>query len=297
MAETSDNLRGALFMMGAMTAFTVNDAFMKWLGQDLPFFQILFLRSLAVTLVLGVLLLRKPLPAVPKGDRRVILIRTLAEIAAAYFFISALFHMPIANVTAVIQALPLTVTLGAALVLREPVGWRRFTAIGVGLIGVLLIVRPGTAGFDGYSVYALAAVACVTVRDLAARRVSRAVPSMVIAFAAASGVLFFSGIGAVFTDWHAMSPAHIGALGGAVLFILGGYVFSVSAMRVGEIGVVAPFRYSALVVALILGLLVFGEWPEPLTLIGAGIVVATGLYTLWRERHRARRVRTGLRVR
>ena len=293
----SDNLKGSFLMMGSMTAFTVNDAFLKWLGQSLPFFQILFIRSLAVVVCLALAAVVLKQTRIAREDRWPILIRTFAEIGAAYSFISALFHLPLANVTAIIQALPLTVTLSAAFLFKEAVGWRRLTAIGVGMIGVLFIIQPGTDGFSVYSFYALAAVACVTVRDLAARRLSSGASTLVVALAAAFGVLIFSGIGGLFTEWKPMDRGHIAGLTGSVFFIIGGYIFSVSAMRVGEIGVVAQFRYIALVVALILGFLVFGDWPDNLTLLGAAIVVATGLYTLWREHGVQRTNAKGLRPR
>ena len=225
---------------------------------------------------------------VPRKGQRM-LIRTIAEVGAAYFFLNALFNMPIANVTAIIQALPLTVTLGAALVLKEPVGWRRFIAIGIGFLGVMLIVRPGGEGFSLYSVFALLAVLCVTVRDLAARRLSSDVPSLFVALTAAIGVTIFSSIGALFVDWEPMNGRDLALLGCAALAIIGGYLFSVMAMRVGEIGFVAPFRYSSLLAALFLGLFVFGEWPDGWTQIGAIVVVTTGLFTLWRERRLARK--------
>jgi S-adenosylmethionine uptake transporter len=280
------NLHGALLMTGSMTAFTVNDAFMKLLSVDLPFFQILFLRSCGVVFLMGVLAQRAGVLKFRIGgpDRALIALRSLSEVGAAWFFISALFHLPIANVTAIIQALPLTVTLGAALVLKEPVGWRRFAAIAVGFVGVWLIVRPGTESFDIYSLYAVAAVACVTVRDLCARRVSGDVSSLTIAFITGVAVLLFSATGAAFIDWQPVSASNWGLMLGAIVFILGGYLFSVSAMRVGEIGFVAQFRYTSLLVALFLGLVVFGDWPDGLTLLGAAIVVASGLFTLWRER-------------
>ena len=248
----SPNLRGALFMTGSMTAFTVNDAFMKVLSDAFPFFQLLLLRSVLTTTFIALLAwqagaLRVQVPA---EDQKLILIRTIAEVGAAYFFLNALFNMPIANVTAIIQALPLTVTLGAALVLKEPVGWKRFVAIGIGFLGVMLIVRPGGEGFSLYSGYALIAVVCVTIRDLAARRLSSEVPSLFVALTAAIGVTIFSSAGAIFVDWKPMDGRDLLLLGCAALAIIGGYLFSVMAMRVGEIGFVAPFRYSSLLAAL-----------------------------------------------
>jgi len=295
----TDNLRGALLMTGAMTAFTVNDAFMKLLSDHVPFFQLLFLRSVAVTILIGLMAWRSGAFKVKVSwqDKALIGIRTGAEIGAAYFFLNALFNLPIANVTAIIQALPLTVTFGAALVLKEHVGWRRFLAIGTGFFGVILIVRPGSDGFTIYSVYALLAVVCVTVRDLAARKLAVEVPSLTVALAAVVGVLLFSAARAVFIEWQPMVSRDFALLGFAVLAILGGYLFSVMAMRVGEIGAVAPFRYTSLLAALLLGLFVFGEWPDAWTLIGAAIVVASGLFTLWRERKSTRMASKGVRAR
>lgn len=288
----SANLRGAGLMTASMVAFTVNDTFMKALSDELPVFQAIFLRGIGTVLCLIVLCavtgqLRQ---RISRADRRLVLIRSLAEVGAAASFIIALFNMPIANVTAIISALPLTITLGAALVFKEPVGWRRFVAIGVGMVGVLLIVRPGGADFNSYSVLALGAVVCVTVRDLAARRMSVQTPTLLVALAAAIAVMIGSGVASSFTPWAMPSATGALQLFAAMVCVLVGYVFSVAAMRVGEIGFVAPFRYASLLAALVLGWAVFGEWPAVLTLVGAGIVVATGLFTLYRERHIRRRV-------
>lgn len=282
----SDNHRGAVLMMASMSAFTINDAFVKLLGDDLPFFQFLLLRTIGATVLILALAYRAGALVLPEKsrDRWLIALRSPAEMAAAYFFLTALIHMPIANVTAILQVLPLTVALGAALFLGERVGWRRFVAIGIGFVGVYLIVRPGADGFSIYSVYALLAVLAVTVRDLAARRLSPSVSSLTVAAAAVLTILAFAVVGAANTVWKPMASEDWLWLAGSIVTIIGGYLFSVSAMRVGEIGFVAPFRYTSLLVALVVGLVVFGEWPDQVTLIGATIVVATGLFTLWRER-------------
>jgi S-adenosylmethionine uptake transporter len=216
-------------------------------------------------------------------DWTLILLRSLSEVGAAYFFITALFHMPIASVSAILQALPLTVSLAASLFLGEALGWRRMTAIIIGFCGVLLIVRPGGADFNVYSLYALASVVCVTMRDLFVRRLSASVPSVFVALVAAAVITIFAALASLFIDWRPFTDKSSLQLVGATVFVIFGYVFSVAAMRVGEISFVAPFRYSSLLVALILGVLVFGNWPDILTLTGAAIVVATGLFTLYRE--------------
>ncbi|WP_102106761.1 DMT family transporter [Oceaniglobus roseus] len=286
----SDNMRGALLMMTCMVAFTINDTFMKIILGEIGLFQALFLRGIVTTAALvalaaamGVLVL----PPRPR-DRWLILVRTFAEVSAAWLFMTALVHMPIANVSAILQVLPLSVTLVSALVFRDPLGWRRLSAIAIGFFGVLLIVRPGTEGFTVYSVYALASVACVTLRDIAARGLSREVPSITVAMLTALGVTLSVGAFSAFETWEAVDGATALHLAGASLFVVAGYLSSVMTMRVGEIGVIAPFRYTSLVAALILGLVVFGDWPAPLTLLGAAIVVGMGIFTLLREHHLGR---------
>lgn len=286
----SPNLQGAMLMMASMAAFTFNDACLKALAGELPLFQVIFLRGAATTVILfamawsgGSLKIR-----LTRKDRWLVILRTVAEVTATFLFVTTLFHMPLANVSAILQALPLTVTLASALVFGEAVGWRRLSAILVGFLGVLLIVRPGGEGFNAYSLLAVGAVFMVTVRDLAVRRLSRDVPSLTVALSAAVGVTLFGGLGSIGGEWVAVSPRAFWLLSGATLFIVGAYLFSIMAMRVGEIGFVAPFRYTSLLVALLLGYFAFGDWPDAWTMIGASIVVATGVFTLYRERRMAR---------
>jgi S-adenosylmethionine uptake transporter len=290
--DPRDNLRGAALMVISMAAFTLNDACMKLLAGQVPLFQAIFLRGVlscvliyAVGRHMGAIRLR-----LPRRDWGLIALRTGAEVGSTYFFLTALFHMPLANVSAILQALPLTVALAAALVFGEPLGWRRLVAIAIGFVGVMLIVRPGAEGFTVYSLYALAAVGFVTVRDLSARRLSGAVPSITVALLAALVISTAAGLASSWQGWVQLDLRQSGILATAAVFILVGYLASVMVMRVGEIGFVAPFRYTGLIWALVLGFVVFGDWPKTLTLLGAGIVVATGLFTLYRERQIRRRL-------
>lgn len=287
MAALSDNARGAVLMMVGMAAFTSNDALMKLVLVDLPLFQALFLRGISVSIFFALLAwwmgVLHP-ERLPRADRVLILVRTLAEAFAAFFFFTALVSMSLANATAILQAVPLTITLGAALFLGEAVGWRRILAILVGFTGVMLIVRPGTDAFDVAAIWALLSVACVTLRDLVTRRMSSSAPSVLVAFAAAIGVTMLAGIASVSDTWVMPEARVVGLLFGAKVFIVFGYLLSVMAVRVGEMGHVAPFRYTGLLWALVLGFVVFGDWPDGVTLVGAGLVVATGLYTFARER-------------
>lgn len=291
MMDARDNLKGAGLMMASMAAFTFNDVCMKALSGQIPLFQAIFLRGLLTCLLIWVVGRRMGAIrlALPRRDWGLIGLRSAAEIGATFFFLTALFHMPIANVTAILQALPLTVALAAALFFREPLGWRRLVAIGVGFGGVMLIVRPGAEGFSIYSLYALAAVGFVTLRDLTARRLSPGVPSITVALITAMVITVAGGLASTMQGWAPVDGRALGLISLAAGFILVGYLASVAVMRVGEIGFIAPFRYTGLIWALLLGFVVFGDWPAPLTLMGAAIVVAMGLFTLYRERQLRRK--------
>ena len=281
----SSNFAGALLMMASMLCFTVNDTFVKLTDGALPLPQLVAIRGVMATalfLCLGLALgkLRFDL------DRRswvLIGLRCVAEIGAAYFFLTALLHMPLANVTAILQALPLTITLAAFLFLQEPVGWRRVSAIVAGFCGMLLIVRPGTEGFTVWSVYALIAVLCVTARDLLTRKLPPSTSSLSVSLLTSLAVTLWFGATSLFQPWEPVTSELWQLLVGSAVFIVGGYFFSVQTMRVGQVSYVAPFRYTSLLWARVLGWLVFGHWPVPQTLLGAGVVVAAGLFTLWRE--------------
>ena len=282
----SPNQRGAALMTSAMAGFACSDACMKMLGETLPLFQALLLRGCGTTLGLWTLAFAAGQVRLDLGARSWALIgaRAVAEMGAAWFFITALFQMPLANVSAILQSLPLAVTLAGWLVLGEPAGRQRLLAILVGFGGVLLIVRPGAEGFGLPALYALASVGCVTVRDLIARRIPAATPSLLVAAVTAAAVAAFGGVGSLFVDWGPVDGGTVLLILAATGFVMVAYVGSVAAMRVGELGFVAPFRYMSLLVSLLLGAAVFGTFPDAVTLLGAGIVVATGLFTLWRER-------------
>ncbi len=278
-------------MIASMAAFTLNDAFMKVIAGELPLFQILTLRGvLTVVLIALVMFARGEVDfGIPAQDRGKVALRAIAEIGAAYFFLTALFNMPLANIAAILQALPLTVTLAAAFFFGEPVGWRRMTAILVGLIGVFLIIRPGSDGFTIYSIYALVAVGFVTLRDLVTRRLSPATPSMAVSFYSALGVTLFFAAGSPAQGWEPVTGFAALMIIGAALMIIGGYLFSIMVMRIGEISFVATFRYTSLIWALLLGWFVFGDWPQNITLFGAAIVIGSGVFMLLRERQLKRR--------
>lgn len=287
----SENTRGALLMLGGMAAFTGSDAIMKLLGPQFPLFQTLAWRGLAVTIILALVAWQMGAfrIALSGADRRMILVRSVADTSSTWFFLQALYHMPLANLTAIMQALPLTVTLGAALFLREPVGWRRLLAIALGFVGVLLIIRPDAQGFDRHALYALLCVALVTARDLFTRGMSRSIPSLVVALANAVLVTLFGLAGSVTEIPVLPDSGVLLLLGATAVCIVGGYMLTVMAVRTGELAVVTPFRYTGLIWGLVLGALLFAEWPDVITVTGAALIVGSGLFTLYRNRMQARR--------
>lgn len=292
-APLSDNVRGALLMMGSMAAFGINDALVKLASADLGLFQIILLRGAGASVLILLLAWRlgafRVLPA--RRDWGILALRMVGEVGGTLCFLTALFHMPIANATAILQALPLAVTLAAALFLGEAVGWRRYLAIAVGFAGVMIIVRPGAEGFNLHTLYALGSVGFVVVRDLATRCLSRSVPSMLAASLTAVVIMMAGALGVAVTgEWTPVEATAGWVLASSAVFIFMGYLLSVMTMRAGDIGFIAPFRYSNLIWALLLGLFVFAEIPDPQMLIGAAIVVGTGLYSFHRERVRARRL-------
>ena len=270
----------------SMLAFVLNDGLMKAVFDSMSIYQAIFLRGLITVPLIALLAWHQSelIIRIAPRNRLLLTLRVAAEVGATVGFLTALKHMPLANVTAILQVLPLTVTMAAALFLGEKVGWRRWLAIAIGLAGVMIIIRPGMEGFSVYSIWALVAVGCVTIREIATRKLSADLPSLPVALATAIAI---SGLGAVMqpaVEWAPVSASAWSLIGGASLAIIGGYLFSVMTIRIGDIGFVAPFRYTAMIWALALGLLMFGEIPDVPTITGTVIIILTGLYSLSRER-------------
>ena len=273
-------------MSRSMLAFVLNDGLMKILFIDWSIYQAIFLRGI-LTIPLMLFFAWKAKQLFVKLSRSVwklIVIRTASEVGAAIFFLSALAHMPLANVTAILQVLPLAVTMGAAIFLRESVNWRRWLAIFIGFIGVMIIVRPGLEGFSVYSISALGAVACVTVRDLTTSRLSSNAPSMFVALITGIAITVLGAVMLPSIAWAPIYKSHWLILMISAIAIIFGYLFSVMAMRYGDASFIAPFRYTSMLWAIIIGFLLFNDWPDQLTLLGTTIIVATGIYSFYRER-------------
>lgn len=286
--KLSDTLQGSLWMVLAMLGFALEDMVIKSLAASLPAGQIILIMGL-LGMAAFALHARAQGHALwhPGFGTRAMVWRSVAEVAGRLSFAMALVLVPLSLASAILQATPLVVTAGAVLLFGETVGWRRWLAIGIGLLGVLIILRPGVAGFDLAALWAVAGMLGFAGRDLATRAAPMTMSTAqlgILGFAmlAVAGLVLLGAEG----RWVAPSPTQWGSL--ALLALIGAFAYSAltRAMRTGEIGVVAPFRYFRLVIAMGFGVLVFGERPDLWTLVGSVLVVGSGLFTLWRSAKR-----------
>ena len=280
-----DNLKGILFMILAMAGFACEDLFIKMLSENLPISEIIIILGFSGSIIFLIIGLLTKAPIFHQGLLTTpVIIRTLCELFGALFFVLAIALTPLSSASAIIQVMPLLVTIGAAIFFKEKVGWRRWTAVFVGFIGVLLILRPGFGSFMPASIFALLGATFLAGRDLATRAIEVKLPSVTISLYAflAFGV---SGIMLIPFSSEMLVPSSKDILffAGASAFGVIAYYSIVIAARTGEMSVISPFRYSRLVFAMLLSIIVLSERPDMLTLLGAAIIVASGVYTFIRE--------------
>jgi drug/metabolite transporter (DMT)-like permease len=283
-----ENLRGAGLMVLSMLFFAIEDMLIKLMAAELPIGQIVGMLGVGSAALIGPILVAQGQALFDRSMMTIpIALRALGELVGTLGFVTAIALTPLSSASAILQATPLFVTLGAALFLQEAVGWRRWTAILVGFVGVLLIIRPGMEGFSWYSLFAVQGVIGLGIRDLATRRVPPETSTLQLSFLAflvliPTAAIMMAINGSSFVP---LSPLNWLYFVVAIVIGIAAYYAIVSAMRIGEISFVTPFRYSRILFALIVGMGVFGERPDALTLFGAAIIVGSGLYTLWRERN------------
>lgn len=282
-----NNVRGILLVLLAMVGFTLEDTFIKTLTTGMAVGQVLMMIGLGSASVFA-------LWAILRGDKLfgarawqpLPLLRASTEAFSAVAYATALSLVDISTVAAVFQATPLVITMGAALFLGEQVGWRRWSAIGVGFIGVMMIIRPGLSGFEPAALWVLVAVLGVAARDLMTRVLAADVPSTVVSFQAFASILPAGLLLMIFNDSSFVAPdsTDLSMIAGGVLFGVMGYYAIVVAMRIGDAAVVTPFRYTRLLFSILIGAVVFAERPDAMTLAGSSLVIGSGLYTFLRER-------------
>ena len=284
------NLRPILLMVGSMAGFAIEDMLIKYLALEMPTGQFLMLIGGGGGLVFAVMAHQQG-QLVLSADflQPIIIIRNLGEVIGTLGFVTAIVLTPLSSASAILQATPLAVTLGAALFLNEAVGWRRWSAIGIGFCGVVLVIRPGMDGFQPASLFAVQGVIGLAMRDVATRAAPAKISSLVLSahgfamLVPAGAVLLWISGGAV-----APSPTGYGLLAAALIVGITSYYALTLSMRLGDVAVVTPFRYVRLVFALIIGVTLFEEDPDLWTLIGAAIIILSGLYTFFRERYLSR---------
>ncbi len=268
-----------------MLAYVVNDAFVKKAVEDLALFQAIFIRGLMLVALISLI-------ARVRGDhRRMRMLRNRRvgvriglEAVGTCFFLLGLSNLPLADMTAVLQLVPLAVTFAAARLLREQVDWIRVATVFTGFVGVLFVVRPGAESSSPWFLAALAVVVIVTVRELVTKKISAEIPSLIIALGTGIVITAMGGVVSIFEGWEPFEAKHLILLATASGFLSVGYTASVNAVRVGDMSFTAPFRYSILLFAIILQIIVFGDVQDALSLVGSAIVGAAGLFSLTRER-------------
>lgn len=284
------NALGALFMVASMAGFAVEDMFLKSATQHVPVGQAMVGFGLGGVAIFWIAAVLRGEPVhVSSAFGRTMMVRNMFEIGGRLFYTLAIALTPLSSATAILQAAPLVMVAGAAVIFGERVGWRRWSAILIGLIGVLVILRPGAESFSWLSVLAVLGMLGFAGRDLATRAVSASLGT------AALGVFGFATIvvaGTVYAVWSGEAWVLPGAapildLLLASAFGAAGYAALTLAMRTGEISSVTPFRYSRLIFGIVLGVVVFGERPDAATYAGSAIIVLSGLYILARARIRA----------
>ena len=285
-------LRASGLMVLSMLLFAFEDLFLKLLSRDLTIGEVLFwnggVGALVFTALMGA---RRQTPRLGDLRHASVWLRTLGEALCALTFVAALALGDLSTVSAIGQLLPLAMTMGGALILGEAVGWRRWASVAAGFAGAVMIIRPGTEAFHLASIMALASVLAAVLRDLATRRVPDAVSSGTLTVTA-FGASALAGVALMVANGDLPRlPAgpEIALLAACVIVGLGGYQSMVVAVRLADLSVIAPFRYTRLIFALVLAVVVLGERPDAMTLVGAAVIALSGIYAMWREAQIRRR--------
>jgi drug/metabolite transporter (DMT)-like permease len=288
-SSLSNNQRGIAAICGCMAAYTVNDVLVKQILRTYPIGEVIFVRGVMCALLIGAVAL-----AFGHGQRlRTALSRDLA--ARSVFdglstigFIAALAHMQLANLAAVLQIAPLLITALSVVIYREVVGWRRWTAISVGFLGALFVIKPVPSAFNIWAIVAAASALCAALREIQTRRIGHDIPVLVVAFWGAVGITLFGLILIAIEDWRAIGSGDLIQLFVAAIFVGIAIYLLALGFRDVDLSVVAPFRYSYLLTSAIGGYFIFAELPDGWTVVGAILIVGSGIYTLHREAVRRR---------
>ena len=274
-----------------MASYTVNDVLVKKILLSYPVGEVIFVRGLMCSLLIGAMALAFGHAAQLRAPMsRVLAERSLCDGLSTVAFIAALAHMKLANVAAVLQIAPLIITVLSVALYREAVGWRRWCAIGAGFCGALLVVKPIPSEFSIWAVAAAGSALFSATREMQNRQIGKAVPVFVIAFWGSVAITLCGATFITFEDWRIFSGGEFFQLFVTAAFVgIAMYLLSLG-FRDTDLSVVVPFRYSYLLTSALGGYLVFSELPDGWTVVGAALIMGSGIYTLHRETVRRRTI-------
>ncbi len=272
------NRIGVAATIAAGLCFITNDSLVKHVSDTLASAQLIFIRGLfAVSLLflLGWFYLGQ-------RDFRAVLMpvvwrRAVVDAVAALAYLTSIAHLPIGNATAINMASPIFIAMGAALWFREAVSPRRWLLIAVGFAGVMMIVQPRASGFNAYALLALAATLLHATRDLMTRTIPAQVPSYLVTLTTAAVVTIFSGMYSVYQGWRPLTTGAVSTMALSSVVLSGGYFLIIKSMRTGDMSLIAPFRYSGLPFALLIGDVFWGDVPNALAWLGIALLVGAGI--------------------
>ncbi len=283
--RASHNRIGIAWMILGMSAFIGNDAIMKAVGERLPAAQMIVVRgAMAIALMLLVAARMGALDRIRDVARGWVLLRASCEGVGTVLYLAALFHLPLANITAINLSSPLFIVVLAKVFLQERVDRARWLAIALGFAGVLLVVQPAADGFNVYAWMCLLATLIYAFRDLLTRKISSATPSILVTLATAGVVWLMAAVVMAFQGWMPMQGRELGWLSLSSLLVSTGYYALIAAMRHGEMTVIAPFRYVGLLWAVLLGYFVWGTLPNAMGWCGIALLIGAGLYMVRQQR-------------
>ncbi len=281
----ANNRRGVIAMSVGMASFVLNDSLVKYVSDSLPPSQLIFLRGLLAVLGLALLCVymgtfKNPDNTFPALRDRWVLVRSCLDGLASLVYLTAMFHMPLANATAINMATPLLIALLSGLLLGVRVSLGNWLIIATGFAGVLLVVQPQADGFNQWAWVCLGGTLLHALRDISMRFVPSQIPSMIVTLSTATTATLMAGVWSLWQDWAVVSMTSWACLGGAAVLLSTGYFLLIQSTRSADLTVVAPFRYVGLLTAVVMGFVVWGDIPNPMAWCGMVLLVGAGLMML-----------------
>lgn len=284
-----DNRRGILSMLAASATFVAGDTLVRLTAAGLPTGQIMVLRGIiATSIVIVIMAVKGELGATRALRNKFVIARSIVEAFTTTTFIMALPHLPLADVTSIVSAAPLFMTAMIVMLGLQTVGWRRWAAIFTGFIGVLLVVQPSASGIGWPAGLLILCAIFVGVRDIISRQAPPGLSTLTMTLGTTMSVTLAGVVLGQFETWVRPQPKEIAWLTGAACLVAAGNFFIIRAFRGTDPTVVTPFRYISILISVFSGFIIWREVPNALAALGALLIIGSGVYTIWRERVRAR---------